>query len=185
MTGRLRLFPRAVAAACLLAMAGCSSDESDLAPCPSARVLGEPSELTRFADGAGRDPVDVVFEASFTRVAGECTYGTGGGDIDVELTVVFDIARGPAGTDRAASFSYFVAVSERAAEGAAKPRILARESFPVEASFPAARKGLRYTDVLDITIPRGEGRGVGDYVMYLGFELSAEELSYNRRKGLR
>ena len=174
-----------VAVACLLALVACSSNEPDRTPCPSARVLGEPSELTRFADGAGRGPVDVAFEARFQRVAGECSYSKGGGKIEVELTVVMDVARGPAAGDRAASFSYFVAVSERADEPGAEPRILTRQSFPVEASFPPGRNGLRYTDVLDVTIPRGKDRPVGDYVMYLGFELTPEELSYNRRRGER
>lgn len=176
---------RRAAVACLLALAACSSNEPDQTPCPSARVLAEPSELTRFADGGGRDPVDVVFEARFQRVSGECSYSKGGGKIAVELTVVMDVARGPEAGDRPVPFSYFVAVSEKSEDPGAEPRILTRQSFPVETSFPPGRNGLRYTDVLDVTIPRGKGRPVGDYVLYLGFELTPEELSYNRRKAER
>lgn len=176
---------RRIALACLLALAACSGNEPDRTPCPSARVLGEPSELTRFAGGAGRDAVDVAFAARFQRVVGECSYSKGGNKIEVELTVVMDVARGPAAGDGPASFSYFVALSERADEPGAEPRVLTRQSFPVEVAFPPGRNGLRYTDVLDVTIPRGKDRPVGDYVMYLGFELTPEELSYNRRKGER
>lgn len=172
---------RGIGVACLLALAACSSDDSEVAPCPAAKVLAEPSELTRFAEGPGRDPVDVAFEARFQSVGGECSYSKGGGDIEVELTVQFDIASGPGG-DGAASFSYFVAVAERTAAGAGEPRILTRQSFPVDTSVPPGRRGMRYTDVLDVTIPRAKGRPVGDYVMYLGFELTPAELSYNRRK---
>lgn len=167
--------------ASVAALTACSSDESDLAPCPPARVLGDASELTRFGGGSGRDPVDIAFEASFRRVAGECGYREGGGDIDVELTVVLDIARGPALDAEAAAFSYFVAVSERSQDASGEPAILARQSFAVEVPFPEGRKGLRYTDTLEVTIPRANGRPVRDYVMYLGFELTDEELRYNRR----
>lgn len=172
-------------AACLLSVAACSTDEADLAPCPPARVLGEPSELTRFREGPGRDPVDVVFEARFQRVGGECSYREGGGDIDVELTVELDVMQGPAAGGRPAAFSYFVAISERAPEAGGEPRILARQSFPVEAAFAQGRKGLRYTDELAVTVPRATDRPVGDYVIYLGFELTDAELAYNRRKGVR
>lgn len=175
-------FARA-AIACLLVLAACSSKEPNRTPCPSARVLAGPSQLTRFADGGGRDPVDVAFEAQFQRVSGECSYNKGGERIAVDLTVVLDVARGPAATDGPVSFSYFVAVSEKGDGPEAEPRILTRQSFPVETSFPPGRNGLRYTDVLDVTIPRGKDRAVADYVLYLGFELTPEELSYNRSKG--
>lgn len=173
------------AAVGLLAVGGCASDDQDLAPCPSAKVLGEPSQLTRFAEGPGRDAVDIQFEASFTRVAGECSYSKGGGDVDVELTVVIDVARGAAAEAGRVAFRYFVAVTERPGPNGAERSVLARTSFPVEVTLPQGGRGLRYTDVLDISIPRPTGRDVRDYVLYLGFELTAEELSYNRENGLR
>ncbi len=160
--------------------AACSGDEASFTPCPSVRVLDEPSRLTRFRDGAGRDPVDVVFRAEIAGVGGECSYQTDGTEIEVELNVLIDIRSGPAYRDNGATFSYFVAVAERPASGDASPDVLLRESFPVNAGFPSGRKGVRQSDSLDIRIPRPEGRSVRAYVLYVGIELDAAEMQYNR-----
>jgi hypothetical protein len=162
---------------------GCSGDDAkDLAPCPVARVMGEPSELTRFRAGPGRDPTDILFEATFLQVAGECSYDADGGDIEIELNVLIDILRGPANQSGEVSFRYFVAVAERGEEIGPQPAVHGRKAFAIEALFPETRRNVRYTDVLEITIPRPDARSVRSYVLYLGFELTPEELAYNRRK---
>lgn len=172
-----------VAALGLVFQAGCSGDKAkDSAPCPAARVMGEPSELTRFQEGPGRDPTDVLFKAAFMRVTGECNYDADGGDIDVKLNVVIDVVRGPANRDGAASFSYFVAVTEQRDDLGPEPVVHGRKAFPMTVPIPEGRRNIRYTDVLEITIPRPDARSVRGYVLYLGFELTPEELSYNRRK---
>jgi len=164
-------------------VAGCSGDkEKDIAPCPAARVMAEPSELTRFRAGVGLDPTDILFEAKFQQVAGECSYDEDGGDIDIELNVVIDVLRGRANADGSAAFQYFLAVVERDAETGPPPAVHGRKAFAVELSFPEARRNVRFRDVLGITIPRPDARSVRSYVLYLGFELTAEELAYNKRK---
>lgn len=164
-------------------VAGCSGDDSaDLVPCPAARVLGEPSELTRFRDGPGRDPTDIQFEAKFMQVNGECSYDADGGEIEIELNVVIDVLRGRANADGAASFSYFLAVVERDQQAGSPPAIQGRQEFPVQLSFASTRRNIRYTDVLGIKIPRPDARSVRGYVLYLGFALTPEELDFNRRK---
>lgn len=175
---------RLVAAGFLVVLvAGCSGDDDkDLVPCPSARVMGEPSELTRFREGPGRDPTDILFEAAFMRVVGECSYDADGGEIEIELNVVIDILRGQANRKGEASFSYFVAVTERGEEIGPQPAVHGRKAFTVQASFAETRRNIRYTDVLEITIPRPDARSARSYVLYLGFELTPEELAYNQRK---
>lgn len=165
----------------LILAAGCSGEDEDLAPCPQARVLSEPSELTRFQPGPGRDLTDVSFKAAIVRVVGECGYDADGGEIDIELTVILDVLRGPANRDGKAAFSYFVALSEYTADSGSTPDILSREAFAVAVEFAETRKGLRYTDVLEITVPRPDDRNVRNYVLFLGIELTAEE--YSARRG--
>jgi hypothetical protein len=171
----------ALAAGLVLALAGCGKDKADLAPCPQAKVLEDPSQLTRYRQGPGRDLTDVVFEASFARISGECGYDEDGGEIDVELTVLVDVLRGPANSDGKAVFSYFVALSEYAADGGLAPNVLSREAFTVDVEFTTVYKSLRYSDVLDVTIPRPDNRDARNYVFYFGFEMTPEELAENRR----
>lgn len=175
---------RLVAAAVLTALvAGCGGDDpEDFVPCPSTRVMGEPSELTRFQAGPGRDVTDILFEASFVRVGGECSYDLEGGEIQIELNVVIDVLRGRANSGGTASFRYFVAVAERGEDAEAPPAVQGRKALAVEVAFPEARRNVRFTDELEVTIPRPDARSVRSYVLYLGFELTPEELSYNKRK---
>lgn len=164
-------------------LAACANDEDeDNAPCPAAKVMGEPSELTRYRGGAGHDPTDVLFEARMMRVLGECGYDLDGGEIEVELEVTMDILRGPALVDGKVSYRYFVAVAEWVSDGGLEPVVRSRESFPVETVIPGGRRGLTYQDSLEITIPRPDDRDVRNYVIYLGFELTRDELMHNRER---
>jgi hypothetical protein len=171
----------AAAAVVAVVVAGCSNDEDENeAPCPAAKVLGEPSELTRFRDGPGRDPTDVLFEARMMRVVGECAYDLDGGEIEVELEVVMEVVRGAALADGKIDYRYFVAIAEWTPDGGLEPVVHSREAFQVDTRIPSGRRGLRYRDLLEITIPRPDDRNVQNYVLYLGFELTKDELSHNR-----
>lgn len=164
-------------------LSACANEEEDPGvPCPAAKVMAQPSELTRYREGAGRDPIDVRFEARMMRVFGECSYDADGGEIDVDLEVTMHVLRGPALAGGEVSYRYFVAVAEWVSEDATEPAILSRESFPVEANIPAGRRGLSYTDQLEITIPRPDDRDVRNYVIYIGFELTRDELKHNRER---
>lgn len=184
MSEALKWLVRCAAIAVVAVMlAGCSGDdEKDEVPCPAAKVLGEPSELTRFREGPGRDPTDVLFEARMMRVVGECAYDQSGGDIEVDLDVAMEVVRGAALTDGKVSYRYFVAVAEWTPDSGLEPVVHSREAFQVDTGIPAGRRGLRYQDALEITIPRPDDRNVRNYVLYLGFELTEDELSYNKEK---
>jgi hypothetical protein len=169
----------AIAAVAVL-ITGCSKyKDADEAPCPAAKVLGEPSELTRFRDGPGRDPTDVLFEARMMRVIGECAYDQDGGEIEIQLEVIMEVVRGATFADGNIDYRYFVAVAEWLPGGGRAPAIHGREAFAVRAKIPSGRRGLRYNDLLEITIPRPDARDVRNYVLYLGFELTKDELSHN------
>lgn len=178
----LRSSSRLVAALLGLIATGCVSGGENTTPCPTARVLADTSELTRFADGLGRDPTDIAFEASFMKVVGECRYDKDGGKIDVDLTVVLDLREGPSNAGGNAGFSYFVALAHEGPETGSEPAILTRQVIPVEVDFAAGRIGLVYTDNLELAISRGDARDVRNYWLYLGFELTPEELAFNRGK---
>lgn len=176
------LYRAAMVAVVAAGLAGCSSDNKTVTPCPAAKVLSEPSELTRFRDGPGRDPTDVLFKAHMLQVDGQCSYKPGGGDINIELNVVMEVERGPALTGGKVDFGYFVAVTEWTADSGSEPTVRNRKGFKVETQIPEGRRGVRYRDVLDITIPRSGNKDVRNYELFLGFELTKDELSYNKKK---
>lgn len=174
---------RAVLVFALIVLSACANkDEDPGVPCPAAKVMAQPSELTRYREGPGRDPIDVLFNARMMQVGGECSYDADGGEIDVELDVTMDVLRGPALNGGTVTYRYFVAVAEWVSKDATEPAVLSRESFPVEVQIPAGRRGLSYRDGLEIKIPRPDNRDVRNYVIYLGFELTRDELRHNREK---
>ena len=116
------------------------------------------------------------------RVIGECAYDLDGGEIEVDLNVVMEVVRGAALADGKVSYRYFVAVAEWTPDGGLEPVVHSREAFKVDTEIPSGRRGLRYQDLLEITIPRPDDRNVRNYMLYIGFELTKDELSHNRDK---
>lgn len=163
-----RRLPLAFAAATLLA--GCAS-EPETRPCPRAVVLNDAARQVKF-DGEGRDLTDVVFEASIGTGQLVCEYDDNVLDVDLQVEVI--ASRGPANSDRLANITYFVAVSQT------DQTVLAREAFDIAIPFPGNRTRVSGLEEIGQVITLPSGRDGGDYVIYVGLELSREELEYNR-----
>jgi hypothetical protein len=166
--------PAVLLSALTLAGCGLTGESAPPPPCPRIVALDGADSLTRFA-GAGRDLTDIAFEAEIAQLAGSCSYDEEG--IEVTLQLRFSAARGPADTDRRAAFSYLVAVADL------DQQVLSREGFDtaIEFSGTATRAGI--LEEVEQHVPLAEGRTGADYVIYVGFEVSREELEYNRRQG--
>ena len=167
----------AVMTAAALLLAACAGDEERPPPCPALVVVNDASNMTRF-QGEGRDLTDVLFETEIRSAAISCDYDDS--PVEASLRVLFETTRGPADNSRAARFRYFVLLSDR------ERNLLPREQFPREefemlAEFPGNRTEVQQADEIDLTIPLGEGKNGGDYVVYLGLILSRDEVEYNRR----
>jgi hypothetical protein len=134
-------------------------------------VLSDAARQVKFA-GEGRDLTDVLFEASISTGRLVCEYDDNVLDVDLQVDVV--ASRGPANSDRLANITYFVAVSRT------DRTVLARESFDIAIPFPGNRTRVSGLEEIGqvITLPAGEDGG--DYLIYVGLELTREELEYNR-----
>jgi len=156
-----------------LALAGCMQDAGPPLPCPRAVTVADAASLTRF-DGTGRDLTDVLFEAEIAQIASACEYDEG--VVDVTVQVQFVAQRGPADQQRRGDFAYFVAIAD------GEQTILARESFDAMIEFPGNRTRAGVVEELEQHIPlRADEPGAG-YVIYVGFELTPDELAYNRQR---
>lgn len=170
---------RLVFVATSLLLGGCETLRSidfnpkpELPPgCPRAVVAEEAGRLTRFA-GAGKDPSDVAFEAEILEVTGTCGYDDD--IVDVEMQVQIAARRGPAGTSDAAALNYFVAIAR------SDKTIVARQAFDASIELPEDRSGSGIIEEIDQTIPLGEDETGEDYVIIVGFEMTRDELEFNR-----
>lgn len=142
-------------------------------PCPLIAPVGDAAKLTRFS-GQGRDLTDVLFEAELTEVAGFCSYD--GNLVQIESKVRFIASRGPADTARRAEFKYFVAVATR------DKAIKGRNVFSTVVEFPGNTTRAATVEELEQEFTLAEGKSGEDYVIYVGFELTSDEVEFNRKQ---
>jgi hypothetical protein len=171
--------PRAVrpalAGIALLALAACDTPifqkPAPPPPCPTVAAVDDAARLTRFS-GAGRDLTDVAFEAEVGDMTGSCGYD--GDTIDVDLTVQFIASRGPADQARRADFRYFVAIARR------DQTVVARKEFDSFIEFPGNQTRAGIVEELAQRIPIKSGESGTNFIIYIGFALTPEELEFNR-----
>ncbi|TQV83480.1 hypothetical protein [Denitrobaculum tricleocarpae] len=168
---RMGLFRTSVLTLAPLLLVACASQDEAPPVCPEAIVIKDAERLVKF-EGPGRDLTDVRFELDIDGVQLACEYDDD--QIESALGIRLIAARGPADTDRAASFSYFVAVATSNRE------ILAREEFDLTIPFEGNRTRVIALEEVFPNIPLRPGRDGADYLVYIGLQLTADELQYNR-----
>ena len=177
-TGRVRRCAALVVLASLAA--GCEflglTKKEPVPPCPPVFVLKDAGALTRYQPGTGRDITDLDFQAQITDFRGVCDYNKTRTQVDISLDIAFSVTRGPANRDRGARFAYFVAIPHfhPAPEG--------KNTFEMAGTFPENESRLGLTDQVRLRIPLGQKPRLEDYTIYLGFQLTREELEENRRR---
>lgn len=161
-----------------LVLAACAS-ETPPARCPEVAVLQEAGRLVQF-DGAGRDLTDVDFEARIVDVALGCELDVDDGrrTVEAELQVLFEAEKGPANDTGQAGFTYFVGVADQ------NDNVLRRETFELTMALPGNQTRGQAVDVLAPRIALPEGETGQSYVLYIGFDLTRDQLEYNRRNSL-
>lgn len=156
--------------AAVLLLAGCAS-EPENRPCPQAVVLKDASRQVKFG-GQGRDLTDVLYEATISTGRLVCEYDDNVLDVDLQVQVI--ASRGPANADRLAKLNYFVAVAR------SDQTILARKSFDLAIPFPGNRTRVSALEEIGQVITLQGDEDGGDYRIYVGLDLTHEELNYNR-----
>ncbi|SCA55582.1 conserved exported hypothetical protein [Candidatus Terasakiella magnetica] len=150
-------------------------------PCPRVTVLKNAAELTKFKEGPGRDLIDVLFEAKVTNVLSQCyydvDYDTRAGAITAQVAPVIAAKRGPADQSRSAELSYFIAVIDD------NKKVLQKSTFPMKLAFPGNLTQNEVRDEpVDLTIVTNGATDGSNYEIYIGFQLSREEMAYNHRQ---
>jgi hypothetical protein len=162
---------RAGALGLALALAACGGADAPApppVPCPSALIL-EGAQVTSAYDGAGRRPADLRYLAALSDLASDCRYDeAGNGKVDLSFDLIAQ--KGPSYDGGAVRLQYFVATV------APDQRILAKELFDSDLTFPAGADTTGSAQSLTMSLPGvGVGGGRG-YTIYVGFQLDAAEV---------
>lgn len=171
---RLPRLPLALLGA-LIPLAACGSTPDG--PCPRVGVLSDAAEVASFREGGGRDLGDLIVFGRLTNVASQCDYDEG--ELEAEVTLTLQAEIGPAAASGKQQLTYFVAVTET------DRRVLAKEVFPLAIAFDDARVVTVRDTVEEVTIPLPAGRRGDSYEILVGFELTPEQLAYNRARRAR
>ena len=171
-----------------LILAGCES-ASELNPfakkkplpaCPKVQLLKDTDSITAYSAGPGRDITDIRYEAELKGFTGECEYiGKKGiySKVNVTLKVGFNITRGPAEKSRSTNVSYFVAMPEF------YPKPQGRQVFTTKVTIPENRNSMQILDEeIEISIPISKSRPGPTSKIYIGFQLTPEQIKFNREK---
>lgn len=195
---KARMVPRlarsSLVAAVGLALAGCgvydSMSESLFGkekplPCPRVSLLPEGASVIKFRPGPGRDIIDIVYQGKILDVLRSCEYDidddTKAGSVAVVVSLVIGAERGAADRQKRADFTYFVAVID------GKRTVLNKNAFNVAFEFPGNRSRVTWTDDdgVNLNIPLKTGQSGSEFEVIVGFQMSREEMEFNRRRWAR
>ena len=148
-------------------------------PCPRALILADAATITQFRDGTGRDLLDVSHGGRIARVHSDCTYDMkkdGTGVMKAQVFIAIDAERGPANRNRIVPYRYFVTLSDSNHEP------ITKGAFDLVANF--ADNTTRVTlvdDTVEMTVPIRPGQSGRSFIVLVGFQLTEDQLQYNRQ----
>lgn len=156
---------------------GSSTEEGGTAdrPCPTVGVLNETDHLTLF-NGRGKDLTDVVLRAEIGKVVTKCEYNPEESLISVDLAYNGVAEIGPAAQSRNQTVTTFVAVMRRFGTKVKK------QIYEVPLAFGGNSRQIQFLKTVDGTqIPYGGNADGRIYEILIGFQLTPEQLDYNRK----
>ena len=120
----------------------------------------------------------MVIDGRITGLGGKCLLDDSK-HLRTELSVNLDLTRGPAAKSGTQDVAYFVSVSQG-------DTILDKKIFRLAASFPGNTDRARLTtDEIDLVLPIDDKTQGNAYSILVGFQLTPDELAFNRRRGPR
>ncbi len=172
---------RAVAALPVVAgLASCTSlDPSERFPpaCPKTAILADAADLTQFRS-VGHDLTDMVVDGRITGLSGKCALDDRE-HLRTTISVSLDLMRGPALPGSAIDVQYFVAVSDG-------DTVLAKQPYTLNASFARNTDRVRLRgDEVELVLPVTKEKSGAAYSVLVGFQLTPDQLAFNRQRGAR
>jgi hypothetical protein len=165
----------------VLALAGCGgrSEKEDIAAsyCPQPLTVQDAQRITRFKEGVGRDPRDVMFEVAMVSAATACKLGRNKLEIDVVMRIA--VNAGPSVAGAVTRVPFFVRVID--SRGGVVQGTDELADYKISQTSP---RGVT-EETVAVTLPFGELRDLGGYRIAVGLKPTSQELDYNRRAAVR
>tara|TARA_B100001123_G_scaffold287360_1_gene320307 strand:+ start:130 stop:684 length:555 start_codon:yes stop_codon:yes gene_type:complete len=140
--------------------------------CPQVAILEGPGELTRFADGKTGNISDVLFQARMEVTGGVCDIEEN--KVFVTADIKLNVIRGPAETKREVKFTLFIGIID------SMRKIVSRHALPILIKFDGPERNFELEDSVTVEIDVAKNVDPATYSVYGGFEMTPEELEFNR-----
>ena len=148
-------------------------------PCPVIKILNDAKKITAFKNNKAKDISDIMFEAEIIGYSGKCEYKKQDKletEIVIELEVLLDLFRGPANNTNSAKFGFFIAIPTFF------PNPKGKKVFYKSITFPKNSDKIKMVDrEIIITIPITDRNVNSRTIIFLGFNLTKNQLNYNRK----
>jgi hypothetical protein len=161
-----------------LVLTGCggrsAKEQTAAAYCPSPLTVQDAQRITRFKEGTGRDPRDVVFEAVMVNAGVKCQMGRNKLEVDVVMRIA--VNAGPSVVSGAVTrVPFFVRVL-----GAGGNVVVGKDEL---ADYKLSQRSPRGVsdETVTVTLPFADVHDLGAYRIAVGLKPTPQELEYNRR----
>lgn len=168
--------PALLAAGAVAVLSGCSgmgpTNPSDAAlACPKVNIVRDLQEVTVFRPG-GKDLTDLESRAALVDYTGNCEYTSAGVTVNVNVFLVAE--RGPALQGTTAKYQYFVALAQP------DDTLVSKAYFDTDVTFVTGQPRAGTREELAPRIPLPKDANAKDWKIYLGFQLTPDQLNFNR-----
>ena len=170
-----------VLAGLLTLLAGCGPGKDEFAPvCPRADLLRQAADIGRYRDesaSATQDIRDLVLSGRIMAISGKCQAGDSAKQLAADVAVSMRFTRGPAMQGRETDVLFFLAIT-------AGDEIFTKKVYQVHVVFPANIDQVTWTsDPVHMVFPISPTKSGAAYTVLAGFQLTEQELAFNRRHG--
>lgn len=154
-------------------LAACGADDLSFAPvCPPVSIEPVLGDYYTYAGKPGQFS-SLVVHASLTKVIGECA-AAGRKNVHTRMGIHAVVMRGPAMKQETVTLPWFIAVVRG-------EKIVGKHVFTIDVTFPAGVNRVEVDSPLaTIDLPIKPQNMVGEYAFSVGFQLTHEQLDYNR-----
>jgi len=150
----------------------------DLGPaCPETAVLSDAVSVTKLKPGtqaATRDPANIAFTAEMSQAKLECNYDRDNNRLTVDIAFAVKAARGPAAAGADPQLDYFVAVVD------ADNNVISKTVYHGQPDMEGRTTNVYTQNVANFPVPLAMDKRPSDYEVLTGFQLTPDELAYNR-----
>jgi len=160
-------------------LGGCASDDPNaFAPaCAPVGILGVAADYSDYGDNGAATVADLsrlVSQGSIIGVSGHCSDAAGGTQLHTVVQVAMAISRGPVAPSGTLAVPYFIAVLQNG-------NIVSKQSLTANANFPSNADNVSVkTDPITFDLPVSRHRPSSSYRIEVGFQLTPEQMAYNR-----